>query len=185
MKTRDRRKRALRKLGYYGTVPLRFQRTAEGTFVLFSDLRIAKRLGAGTVWESIAPDWKVTLSPPGVGGIRAELDPDENRRRASEGNGARGEVRKKAKADGASGCGSKGEEGGGRSPQRHRRIIQRQPQHHFEAVKAGCSRCRKQVPCSQPRRLPGGPTAGAMIAPVPLSTTTWVPCCLKSIARLP
>jgi hypothetical protein len=60
MKTRDRRKGALRKLGYYGTVPLWFQRTDQGTFVLFDDLRIAKRLSDGRAWETIASGWKVT-----------------------------------------------------------------------------------------------------------------------------
>jgi hypothetical protein len=59
-KRRDRRKRAFRKLGYYGTAPLWFQRDVEGTFVLFDDLRIAKRGGHGTVWETTAAGWKVT-----------------------------------------------------------------------------------------------------------------------------
>jgi hypothetical protein len=39
---RNRQKGAVRKLGYYGTAPLWFQRTSEGTFVLFNDQRIAK-----------------------------------------------------------------------------------------------------------------------------------------------
>jgi hypothetical protein len=60
MKKRDRQKRALRKLGYYGTVPLWFQRTSEGTFVLFDDQRIAKRGGEGRAWETVVPGWKVT-----------------------------------------------------------------------------------------------------------------------------
>jgi hypothetical protein len=59
MTKRDQRRRTLRKLGYYGTAPLWFQRNVEGTFVLFNDL-IAKRPGDGTVWETIAPGWKVT-----------------------------------------------------------------------------------------------------------------------------
>jgi hypothetical protein len=57
---RDRRKGAFRKLGYYGTVPLWFRRTAEGTFVLFNDQRIAKRAGEGSIWETVVPGWKVT-----------------------------------------------------------------------------------------------------------------------------
>ena len=59
-KRSDRSKRALRKLGYYGTAPLWFQRNVEGTFVLFDDLRIAKRGGDGTVWRATAPGWKIT-----------------------------------------------------------------------------------------------------------------------------
>jgi hypothetical protein len=59
MKKRERR-RARRKLGYYGTVPLWYRRNAQGTFVLFSDLCIAKCMGDGTVWKTIAPGWKVT-----------------------------------------------------------------------------------------------------------------------------
>jgi hypothetical protein len=47
MRERDRQKGTLRKLGYYGTVPLWFQRTDHATFVLFNDLRIAKRGGEG------------------------------------------------------------------------------------------------------------------------------------------
>jgi hypothetical protein len=60
MRERDRQKGTLRKLGYYGTVPLWFQRTDQGTFVLFNDLRIAKRGGEGKTWATIAPGWKVT-----------------------------------------------------------------------------------------------------------------------------
>jgi hypothetical protein len=60
MKKRDRRKGALRKLGYYGTVPLWFQRTDQGTFVLFNDLRIAKRGVEGRTWETVASGWRIT-----------------------------------------------------------------------------------------------------------------------------
>jgi hypothetical protein len=60
MKTRDQRRRTRRKLGYYGTAPIWFHRNVEGTFVLFNDLRIAKRLGDGRARETIAPGWKVT-----------------------------------------------------------------------------------------------------------------------------
>jgi hypothetical protein len=61
MEKRDRRRNsALRKLGYYGTVPLWFQRNDQGTFVLFNDLRIAKQVGVGRDWDTIAPGWKVT-----------------------------------------------------------------------------------------------------------------------------
>jgi hypothetical protein len=42
------------------TVPLWFQRTDQGTFVLFNDLRIAKRGGEGKTWATIAPGWRVT-----------------------------------------------------------------------------------------------------------------------------
>ena len=59
MKKRDRQKGPLRKLGYYGTVPIWFQRTNQGTFVLFNDLRIASS-GGGSAWQTIAPGWKVT-----------------------------------------------------------------------------------------------------------------------------
>jgi hypothetical protein len=72
---RDRQKGALRKLGYYGTTPLRFQRTDEGTFVLFNDLRIAKRRGDGRGWETIAPGWKVT--PIGSLEIRVQHNKSE------------------------------------------------------------------------------------------------------------
>jgi hypothetical protein len=67
-KKRDRSKGALRKLGYYGTVPLWFQRTREGTFMLFNDLRIAKRLGSA--WGTIEPGWTVT--PIGSHEIRVQ-----------------------------------------------------------------------------------------------------------------
>jgi hypothetical protein len=60
MKKRDRQKGPLRKLGYYGTVPIWFQRTDRGTFVLFNDLRIANRSGGGSSWLSIAAGWKIT-----------------------------------------------------------------------------------------------------------------------------
>jgi hypothetical protein len=60
LKRRSRQKGALRKIGYYGTAPLWLQRTSEGTFVLFNDLRIAKRGGDGTAWESVAPGWAVS-----------------------------------------------------------------------------------------------------------------------------
>jgi hypothetical protein len=60
MKKRVRSKTALRKLGYYGTALLWFQRTREGTFVLFNDLRIAKRTAEGSAWETVSPGWKVT-----------------------------------------------------------------------------------------------------------------------------
>jgi hypothetical protein len=72
MKKRIRSKTALRKLGYYGAVPLWFQRTREDTFVLFNDLRIAKRTGEGSAWETIAAGWKVT--PIGSLEIRVQLD---------------------------------------------------------------------------------------------------------------
>jgi hypothetical protein len=67
---RERRKGALRKLGYYGTAPLWFQRTPEGTFLLFNDLRIAKRMAEGWGWETVAPSWKVT--PIGTFEIRVQ-----------------------------------------------------------------------------------------------------------------
>jgi hypothetical protein len=54
--------------------------------------------------------------------------------------------------------------------ERHRKIIQRQPQHDFEALKADCSRCRKQVPRSQPcRQYPSeeGLPAATLRVPVP------------------
>jgi hypothetical protein len=70
MKKRVRSKTALRRLGYYGTAPLWFQRTREGTFVLFNDLPIAKRMADGSVWETIAASWKVT--PIGTFEIRVQ-----------------------------------------------------------------------------------------------------------------
>jgi len=74
-KRRDRSKGALRKLGYYGTAPLWFQRTREGTFVLFNDLRIAKRLGQGSAWGTIEPGWTVT--PIGSHEIRVQHNESE------------------------------------------------------------------------------------------------------------
>ena len=69
-KKRIRSKTAHRKLGYYGTAPLWFQRTREGTFVLFNDLQIAKRMAQGSTWETLAPGWKVT--PIGTFEIRVQ-----------------------------------------------------------------------------------------------------------------
>jgi hypothetical protein len=74
MKKRDRRKGAFRKLGYYGTVPLWFQRTPDGTFVLFNDLRIAKRGGEGSTWETVVPGWKVTP----VGDLEIRVQHNDN-----------------------------------------------------------------------------------------------------------
>jgi hypothetical protein len=70
IKKRDRSKGAIRKLGYYGTAPLWFQRTREGTFVLFNDVRIAKRMGEGSVWEATAPG--LTVTPIGTFEIRVQ-----------------------------------------------------------------------------------------------------------------
>jgi hypothetical protein len=54
------------------------------------------------------------------------------RGRESEGDGQRGEVRSETQADGSSDRGSEGEKGGWGGSRRHRQIIQRQPQYHFE-----------------------------------------------------
>jgi hypothetical protein len=75
MRKPDQRRRTRRKLGYYGTTPLWFQRNVEGTFVLFADLRIAKRGGDGTVWETTAPGWEVT--PIGKFEIRVQHNNSE------------------------------------------------------------------------------------------------------------
>jgi hypothetical protein len=72
---RNRQKGAVRKLGYYGTAPLWFQRTSEGTFVLFNDERIAKRVGEGRAWQTIAAGWKVT--PIGTLEIRVQHNDSE------------------------------------------------------------------------------------------------------------
>ena len=62
-------------------------------------------------------------------------------------------------ADGPSGCGGEEEAGGWGGPQRHRQIIQRQPQHHFEAVS-------DRVPVE--RKTTRSPTATSPLAPVTL-----------------
>jgi hypothetical protein len=74
MKKRDRQKDALRKLGYYGTAALWFQRTDQGTFVLFNDLKIAKRGGDGKTWATVAPSWKVTQ----IGSLEIRVQHDDS-----------------------------------------------------------------------------------------------------------
>jgi hypothetical protein len=76
MKAKKSRDRALRrKLGYYGTVPLWLRRNAQGTFLLFNDLQIAKRVFEERGWEAVAAGWKVT--PIGSQQIRVQHNDSE------------------------------------------------------------------------------------------------------------
>jgi hypothetical protein len=110
-------------------VVTRLDRLARSTRDLLNVLATVSERGAG--FRSLGDPWADTTTPqeidahgPGrARGVRAESDPDQNRRRTGAGDGAGGEVRAEAEVDGASDCGSEEEAGGWGGPQRHRQII--------------------------------------------------------------
>jgi hypothetical protein len=80
--------------------------------------------------------------------LRAHTTTPRELAKDEHGEGARGEVREEVKPDGASDCGSEDESEFGKA-QRHRQVIQRQPQHDIEASEAGCSRL-SMTPAASP-----------------------------------
>jgi hypothetical protein len=67
-------------IGRYGTGTLWCERNYAGLFILFGDMKIARRGRHGTAkagtWVSLVPGWKVT-SPFGSAELRVQLNESE------------------------------------------------------------------------------------------------------------